>query len=180
MSPLEITNIVLSILSFILALISIISVIVAIKQNNTIIKHNTRPYVVVYGKRANYSDEMFYLIIKNFGKSGALIKSISFDVDLQKFSYIDGRVPFANIENTCLVPNQLLFVNLDMEKIRLWKCETFKATVKYDDLSGNEYEEEYNINYQSLTYDLHEKAHVEDKNLRVIARILQEMVEKDM
>ena len=81
-------NIVLSILSLVLAATSIVIVILTIRQNNKMIKNSTRAYVVVYGSYVNYSQPQFYLVIKNYGNSGAIIKSLTCSIDLSKYSFI--------------------------------------------------------------------------------------------
>ena len=78
-------NLSLSILSLILAITSIITVVLTLKQNNKMIESNTRPYISVYGDMTNFANLQFYIIVKNFGKSGAVIKDFTCDIDLKKY-----------------------------------------------------------------------------------------------
>lgn len=65
-------NLSLSTLSLILAIISVVTVVITLRQNNKMIESDSRPYITVYGDMTNFSDLQFYIIVKNFGKSGAL------------------------------------------------------------------------------------------------------------
>ena len=84
----DIINIILCILSFLLAVISVVTVILTLKQNNKMIENSTRPYIVIYSKITNFQNQLYYLIIKNMGQTGAEIVNFKCDTDLSKFSYI--------------------------------------------------------------------------------------------
>ena len=79
-------NLSLSILSFILAVISVITVVITLRQNHKMIEESNRPYISIYGDETNFSSPQFYIVIKNFGKTGAIIKSLECDIDLSKYS----------------------------------------------------------------------------------------------
>ena len=77
-------NAVLCVLSFILAVISVITVIITLKQNNKMIENSTRPYIAIYSNVTYFQDTKFYIILKNFGQSGAMIESFTCNIDLFK------------------------------------------------------------------------------------------------
>lgn len=101
-----IINMILSILSFTLAVISVITVVITLKQNYQMIENSTRPYVVVYSATTNFESLDYYLCVKNFGQSGALITSFSCDYDLSQCSYDKNVVPFEHLPSTFIAPGQ--------------------------------------------------------------------------
>ena len=76
-----IVNIVLSVLSFILATVSVVTVVITLRQNSKMIEESTRPIVAVYTEEINSGIPLFYLVIKNFGKSTAYMTRFESDFD---------------------------------------------------------------------------------------------------
>ena len=68
-----IVNIILCVLSFILAVISVVTVVITLRQNNKMIEESTRPVISIYTDEINAGNPLFYLVVKNFGKSPAYI-----------------------------------------------------------------------------------------------------------
>lgn len=170
-------NVTLCIFSFILAAISVVTVVITLKQNHKMIQNSTRPYIVVMAQTTNFQDPMFYLVVKNFGSSGATIKSMSCDVDLKKLSYIDQYTPFENIENTFIAPGQMILSALNSHKFKDNGIREFSVTIKYTDGIKN-YGEKYLINYKAYVENVHTRASTEGKELRIISYALQDLVEK--
>ncbi len=90
-------------------LISVVSVIIAVatlRQTNKITEEANRPYVVIYLEVIQVTSSFtYYLVIKNFGASGAIIDSVSYFPDFQnKFK----NKPFSKLENHFIAPNQSL------------------------------------------------------------------------
>lgn len=89
-------------------LVSIIAVIISVfslKQTQKSIEEANRPYVVIYRDYIQINNTVHeYLIIKNFGKSGAVIDSIKFEPEF-KDKILGNRV-FSNINNTFIAPGQ--------------------------------------------------------------------------
>ena len=71
----DIINSILCVLSFLLAVISVVTVVITLRQNNKMIESDSRPYVVAYIVYEEFSS-LLYFYVKNFGKTGAIIKSI--------------------------------------------------------------------------------------------------------
>lgn len=177
MDEVAITNIVLSCLSFILACLSIIFVWITVRQNKKMIENSTRPYVVITTNKTTFGDiEDFYLIIKNYGKSGAIIKSLKSNVDLSSLSFIEGLIPFESIKDTFIAPNQSYITVIDTRNLDI-KTEKLEFTIEYEWGKRN-YKEEYTVNY--AIYNENQTARTVDQRdtLKTIAKTLQDLVEK--
>jgi len=171
-------NIILCILSFVLAAISVVTVVITLKQNHQMIKNSTRPYVVAMPQVTNFQEPMFYLVIKNFGASGATINDMTCDVDLSKLSFREELIPFDNIKNTFVAPGQMLSCSLDSRKFKENEIKDFHVQLKYSDGIA-EYEEKFTINYKAYVENVHVRAATEGKELRNISYTLQDMVERN-
>lgn len=171
-------NITLCVLSFILAAISVVTVVITLKQNHQMIKNSTRPYIVAMPQMTNFQEPLFYLVIKNFGASGATVKGMTCNVDLSTLSYREELIPFNNIKNTFIAPGQMLSCSLDSHKFKENGIKDFEVVLKYSD--GIEvYEEKFIINYKAYVENVHVRAATEGKELRTISYTLQDMVEKN-
>lgn len=172
-------NLSLTIFSLILATISIITVILTLKQNNKMIESSSRPYVAIYGDMTNFSNLQFYIIIKNFGKSGAIIKNLSCDIELSNYNYNTSITPFESIKNTMLAPNQNIVCSIDHRKLDKDGIEILNFVVEYEFQRKN-YKENYSVNYAAFKNNITTKISTKDKELKTISYTLQEMVEKDL
>lgn len=173
-----IANIVLCILSFLLAAISVITVLVTLRQNSVMLENESRAYVSIYGDTINCKGTHFYLILKNFGKSAALITSFKCDTDLSKFSYIEEIIPFSHIENTQLAPNQSY--RCALQQLPLFNsgipCLNFEISYQ---CNNKKYSDSFCINLKSYTDMIDAKPSPKDgKELEIMAYSLQELLEK--
>ena len=172
-------SVILSILSFLLATLSIVFVVLTIRQNNKMIKNSTRAYVVVYGAYVHYSNSQFYLVIRNYGTSGAVIKSLKCTIDLSKYSYIENHPPFENITNTTFAPNQNAICALDYSALDGNSISTFDITVTYQ--SGKDtYTETYPINYAFLKGNVVVLSSNNGKELKDISTVLQDIGKRQL
>ena len=74
----DVISIVLSVLSFILAAISVITVVITLRQNNKMLEASFRPYIVVkYEHSVTHGGVSRYVVVKNYGQTGARITSVS-------------------------------------------------------------------------------------------------------
>ena len=172
-------NLSLSILSFILAVISVVTVVITLRQNHKMIEESNRPYITVYGDKTNFSSPQFYLVIKNFGKTGAFIESLECDIDLGKYSYQTGITPFQNIVGTLIAPNQNFICNIDYMQLSEDNIDVINFAIKYT-ANGKSYCEKYPVNYSAVKKNITIKSATKDKELRTISYALQEMVQKDL
>lgn len=170
-------NVVLCILSFILAVISVITVVVTLRQNHKMIQNSTRPYVVANAQVTNFQNPAFYLVIKNFGNSGAIIKEMVSDIDLRLVSYREEHTPFSNFDGTFIAPGQAVTCCLNPLKFRENGIKGFNIKINYTDGLVN-YSEEYYINYKAFTENVNIRASTDGKELKAISYALQDLVEK--
>lgn len=125
----------------------------SLKQNSQMIENSTRPYIGIYGTSVYVESRSYYLTIKNFGKSSAVITTFTYDFDLAKC--IDDRIldqrntspykePFENIENTTIAPGQSFHAVIDFNKA-IAQTKTINFYIKYS--SGtHEYEDDICLN----------------------------------
>ncbi len=173
-----IINITLCILSFLLAVISVITVLVTLRQNSVMLENESRAYVSIYGDTIECKGTIFYLVLKNFGKSTAIITSLECDTDLSNFSYIKEIVPFSHMENVSIAPNQSY--KCALQQVPLFtseiSCITFKVSYQ---CNNKKYSDTFCINLKSYTDMIHSKASTKNGNeLEIIANSLQELLEK--
>lgn len=132
-------------------MISIISVIISVltlRQTNKITKEANRPYLAIYQETIQVTSTLIsFLVVKNFGTTGAVIDSISYEPDFtQKYN----SRPFLNLTNHFIAPNQSL--TTACEFLKPYKPVTF--TVKYHN-GKTSYKESFIINPEAnakLTY----------------------------
>lgn len=172
-------NLCLAILSLLLSIISVVTVVITLRQNKKMIESTSRPYVVIYGEITNFSNLMFYIVMKNYGKSGAKIKKLSCDVDLSRYSYSPSIVPFGHIENTMLAPNQNIICNLDFLQLNRDNVETLNFIIEYE-FCGKTYTESFPVNYAVFRKNLVTKASTPNKELKTISYAIQELVQKNL
>ena len=162
--------------SLLASLIAIGVSLASIKQNSKMIEESSRPYVVIYGNTTNFQSPNFYLILKNFGQSGAVIDSITCNCDLSKYSYTPQYVPFANIAGTMVAPGQTYIYGLDVRKLYE---NPFLLTfeIKYS-ANKKKYRESFTINPKALSDSVITRASTSNKELKIISYTLQDLVEK--
>lgn len=170
-------NIVLCVLSFLLAAISVVTVVITLRQNHKMIENSTRPYVCVYGQSINSGSPEFYLVVKNFGASPAVITKFQYEPDLSqcygikkpKRNYLD------DISKTTLAPGQSRICRLKYSKVP--DIVTFKIEYK----SGKKkYSDCFSTNIKSGSAMLTTKVASKGRELRTISYTLQEMLQKDL
>lgn len=171
-------NVTLCILSFILAVISLATVIITLVQNHKMIENSTRPYISLYSNITCFKSVKYYLILKNYGQTGALIKEFKCNIDLLKYCpFIKKRRPFEHIIGTLVAPQQSYVVCIDPVKLSNDKIEMIEFNIKYS--SGiKDYDENYKINFLADTDSGLSRANTKDKELQIISYTLQDMVEK--
>lgn len=179
MSVTDWINLSLSTLSLILAIISVVTVVITLRQNNKMIESDSRPYITVYGDMTNFSDLQFYIIMKNFGKSGAVIKDFTCDIDLTKYNYGISVTPFECIKGTLLAPNQNIVCSIDHHKLSADNINVLNFNITYE-FCGKIYIESYPVNYGVFKKNITTKTSTTNKELKTISYTLQEMVQKDL
>lgn len=166
-----IVNIILCILSFVLAAISVVIVVLTLKQNNKMIEESTRPYVTA---RIEHIGNTFYLCIKNYGQSAALIKDILINENMKKVLFEPFSDVFSDLKESTMPPGY-----------------SFMTAIQQDEVSGEENKLEMNIVYMSsvkeyaehvaINLEAHKKALVgrtdakRGEELKLISKVLQDI-----
>ena len=170
-------NVILCILSFLLAAISVVTVVMTLRQNHKMIQNSTRPYVVAFAQVTNFQKPTFYLVLKNFGASGATIESFESSIELNKVSFREELTPFNHVEGTFLAPGQTITSCLYSNEFKENCIREFTIKLKYND-GLNSYEQECPINYKAYIENVNVRAATKDKELCTISYVLQDLVEK--
>ncbi|KHD86357.1 hypothetical protein NG54_03305 [Heyndrickxia ginsengihumi] len=122
--------------------ISIISIIIAVsslKLTKRSIEDANRPYVSCYASNIDTGFSHKYFVIKNFGKSAAIIKGLEFDKPLDKFNQVK---QLKSVINSSIMPNQK-FISVVDDNYK----EIINVTIHYTDLNGKNYKEVFSINF---------------------------------
>lgn len=91
--------------STLVGLLSIIIAILALRQTSKSIREANKPYITAYLESITVTDtRVQYLVLKNFGKTGALIKSVTV-FPIYEPHIGDGQ-PFQNFNDVSIAPNQ--------------------------------------------------------------------------
>ncbi len=171
-------NVVLCVLSFFLAAISVVTVVITLKQNHKMIQNSTRPYIVAMAQLTNFQNPFFYLVVKNFGASGATILEMTCSIALNEVSFSDRMTPFDNIEGTFLAPGQKIYSCLHSDRFDSKGIKDFIVHLKYSD-GIKVYEEECPINYRAYIENVGVRADTNNAELKIISYTLQDLVEKE-
>lgn len=178
LTPANIIEIIGIIASLITSIVAIVISIKTLKQNSQMIEESTRPYIVVYSRTTNFQSPDYYLIIKNFGQTGAVVTSISCDYDLSLCSFSKTHIPFKHFNGTFIAPGQAFLCNVDTRKL-FKSLEEFHFSVEYK-ANGKTYSDCFTINPKADSDLIQTRASTEGKELRNISYTLQDLVEKHL
>lgn len=153
------------------ALIAVISITISVltlRQTNKITRESNRPYVVIFLETISVTENtVFYLVLKNFGKTGAIIDSITFEPELESKL----RVPFASTTNFFIAPNQSVTTEYPSGNKSL-----ITFTVKYHD-NIKEYVDTFEINRNAFRECVYVKTHTSSLGLeKNISYAFQELI----
>lgn len=147
-----------------------------LKQNSKMIEGTTRPNIGIYGTSTYIVDRHYYIILKNFGQSRAVINSFTYSFDIDKLSLSDTQKPFSKIEGAVINPGQSYRAAIDFDKVTEYSLESINFGIKYS--SGtNTYEDDICLKIDANLGNLEahntpEKSHT---TLGVISETLQDM-----
>jgi len=166
-------NVALCILSLILAVISVVTVVITLRQNHRMIEQATRPYVTIYGAVTGFGATQFYLVLRNYGQSSALITEFSSDVDLSRLVLMDGLpIPLEHIVGHTLPPNRA--IQFPINQLALKSADApLSFHIRYSSFEKT-YDECTTINIQSYRDYLIIHAGKDSDTLQVISNTLQE------
>ena len=164
------------VLSTLASLIAIIISILTLRQNSKMFEESTRPYIVMYTGTTNFQSPNYYLILKNFGQTGAYITNFNCDYDLSYCSYNDKHAPFSHIENTFVAPGQSYTCNIDPLKL-FENPRPIKIDISYK-AGSKTYNDTFILNVEADPGMIHSRAATNSKELKIISYTLQDIAEK--
>lgn len=176
-------NISLVVFSLILAAISVITVIITLKQNNKMLEESTRPILSIYTDELNSGMPVLFFVVKNFGRSPAVITSISSDVDFKDFligssqnANMEKYDPIVLLKNAVVAPDQSRKCTLDYSKTP----NMINILIEYKSSVGKKYKEAYSIDLKAgVGLPSAKVTSKEDHgSLEHISYTLQEMLQK--
>ncbi|NJE40590.1 hypothetical protein E0K99_04530 [Faecalicoccus pleomorphus] len=162
--------------SLITSVVAIVISVKTLKQNSHMIEESTRPYITIAGKTTNFQNPNFYLVLKNFGSTGATITNFSCNTNLCEYSFDDHFVPFKNLSGTFIAPAQSIITTLDTRKLYKNK-PTFIFDIEYKS-NKKIYSEHIQISIDAYSGLLSTRASTQEKELKIISYTLQDLVEK--
>lgn len=165
------------IISSLIALIAVVISIATLQQNRNMLEESTRPYIAVYVTETNFQNPTKYLVVKNFGQTGALITKFETNPDLILYSLSANLRPFGKIENSFLSPGQSHVCNIDFAKARSNCNVSFE--IMYE-TKYKKYADSITLNLVAESDNLTSRASTEDKELEIISYTLQSLVERQL
>lgn len=159
---------------------SLIAIIISIKttiQNSRMIEESTRPYVTVYATSTNFSSPIVYLVMKNFGNSGATITKFECNTQLINYSYHSDMEPFREICGYFLSPNQKLVYPIHLHDKKKNIIPNLDINISYKS-EKKKYSEKVSIKFEPFLNEVHARVNNTNDQERAISYTLQDMVEK--
>jgi len=160
-----------------IGIVSIIISVTTVKQNSKMIEESTRPLISVYGESINPSSPMFYIVVKNFGSSPAVITKFDYDFDfMAAYPFNSNRDFLKDLINSSIAPNQSKICHLDYSKINI--PVTF--TIEYKS-SSKTYNDSMTVDLKAGSNMITSKSGSQSgTELKTIAYTLQEMLQKSL
>lgn len=175
MTTSDIIQIISIIVGTITSIVSIYIAVKSLKQANKSIIDANRSDVVIYSDYIQVNSQiMHYLIIKNFGRSSAVIDSIEFSNN----NFYAINKPFYNLSNCSIAPNQAYSSRV---KYKNDPYISFEVTIQYHD-SINNYSKTFSINTEAIAKQLVGLITSDDQGPleKTISTIGQELLRKNL
>lgn len=164
--------------SMFVGVVSIVIAILTLRQNSRMIEESTRPYITVYSDLTYFQNAKYYIILKNFGASGATITKFQTDKDLIGLVGERERRPFDHIENTFIAPGQSFKATIYLPNAQN-PFDAVNFHIEYK--SGRKtYSEDVFLNIDASKDQIMSRASTRDKELKIISYALQDLCEKHM
>lgn len=144
----EVIQMIASMVTVVVSLVSIWIALRSLKVSKESLLQSNRPYVVIYLSSINSFKTEKYIVIKNYGKSGATITGIRLDLLEDSFGkkreFIRGF--FLQHSNSFIAPNQAFQLPLfDFDIVG-------SIFITYVDSNGFIYEEKYELDSTAIVY----------------------------
>lgn len=160
--------------SLVTSIIAIFISIFTLRQNSKMIEASSRPVLSIYGESINPGYPMFYIVVKNFGSSPALITQFDYDFDFSSaYCAYKGKDFLKQLQNSVIAPGQSRICAL--KSSALTQPVTFELTYSSD---FKTYHEKLTVDLKAGADMLISKNSTEGKELRTISYALQEMLQK--
>lgn len=162
------------IFSSLLSAIAIIISVLTLIQNNKMIEESSRPYIAISKHVVAISNPREYLILKNYGSTGAEIVDIKCSIPIENLlkENPDKREPFSYLIGTFVAPNQTFSPIISTKNVQEENISftiTYKSGIKtYTTISNIQVQQDHGI--------LYSKCSTSGKELDTISRTLQEMI----
>lgn len=174
----DIIEIVGIVTSLITSIVAIVISVKTLRQNSQMIEESSRPYIGIYGTSVYIHQPQYYIIIKNFGQSGALITSFRPSVDMQRIFKREGFIPFSHIEGVSIMPGQSFRTAIDFDKVSSLNLSYITFDITYS-CGKRTYSDSIQLkvdaNLGNLESRQEPKATDLEKNVSVLSGTLQDM-----
>lgn len=156
--------------------VAIIISIVTIRQNSKMIEESSRAVLGIYGETINPGVQMFFIVVKNFGNSLAVISKFESDFDFTDcYGVLAQRNWIDDLNNCSIAPGQARICKLDFNKI----TRPIVFDIEYTS-SGKKYSEKMRIDLKTGSSMLVPKCSTKNSDLQSISYTLQEMLQKNL
>lgn len=134
-----------SILSAVAIIISVIAVVKTSRDNNRILEENSRAYISIYTEVLIANKNHFYIVVKNFGNTNAVIQNIEMDDKTKEMIKLGNKDYFSHIVKNQLAPGQSITHVVSTQKKEYDHDHTSKFEITY--ISGKkEYSDVFEFN----------------------------------
>jgi hypothetical protein len=176
MTDSDVIEIISIICSSVLSIVAIVISVLTLIQNSKMIFESNKPNITIFSKILNFTSPYPFLVLKNFGVSGATILNIEYDGDLR--NYLE-REPFKNMKDVFIAPNQTFVYSLNHENFDYDKVFNFKITYKY---INKIYTEKCQVSFKQYLDIAYTKNHFEkcSPDTKELSDVLQEMIVQDI
>ena len=155
--------------SSILSIIAIAISVLTLRQNNKMIFESNKPNLIIFSKIVSFTSPYTYLVLKNFGNSGATILNIEYNKNISSYF---GKEPFKRMSNVYIAPNQP-FVYPLKDDFDLEQTINFKINYLY---LNKTYSETHTVKFSQLKDIPSTKVHIsKNMDIKELSSVLQEM-----
>lgn len=132
-------------ISLVAIVISVVAIVKTSRDNNKILEANFRPYISVYTETLIANKNHFYIIVRNFGNTNAIIENIKVDEKTREMIKLGEDFYFDNVIKSQLAPGQSIthVVTTQNEKYDHEHISKFEIIYKS---SHKEYSEKFEFN----------------------------------
>lgn len=169
-------------LMFLAAILSAITTVIIafisyknLKELKTTREEENRPYIVFFIDKLKHNAKDYYLVIKNYGKTGGKVQNINMSPELDYSKTKESTLkikPLTKVKNLYLAPNQSVISDFDFTS---YPDKVFNVTISYSDKKKT-YKETSSIdlNYtdnvmwssRTNTYDTDKELHAINENIQ--------------